>query len=217
MLSRIKSKLVSWLLKGVHIDRLEVGEHTVTIDSNNIALPGTVDGVDVSAHAANADAHHARSHDHSLAADGTPIAVAGVPNLDAAKITSGRFGKTRLEWTANKLLKGAGAGADPTEIDVPAGRQIATGSYAGNGAAARQIAVGFQCSLVIIMGNPATDSMHGWFLMPGKSSQHYAISPYHQSRIATVYIHATDGFMVDVAQYDPNQNGQTYYYFALSV
>ncbi len=26
-----------------------------------------------------------------------------------------------MRWTANKLLKGAGAGADPTEIDVPAG------------------------------------------------------------------------------------------------
>ena len=30
-----------------------------------------------------------------------------------------RVGKDQLEWTANKLLKGAGVGADPTEIDVP--------------------------------------------------------------------------------------------------
>jgi hypothetical protein len=155
MLSRIKSKLVSWLLKDAHIERLEVGKHTVSIDGNNITLPGTVDGVDISAHAANADAHHARSHDHSLAADGSPIALAGIPatltgkdadtvdgqhraltinadhthqstgaqggTLDAAAIASGRFGVTRLNWTANKLLKGAGPGADPTEIDVPVG------------------------------------------------------------------------------------------------
>jgi len=33
----------------------------------------------------------------------------------------GRAGKSQLEWTADKLLKGAGPGADPTEIDVPAG------------------------------------------------------------------------------------------------
>lgn len=31
---------------------------------------------------------HARLHDHSLAADGSPIAVAGVPDLPASKITS---------------------------------------------------------------------------------------------------------------------------------
>ena len=30
-----------------------------------------------------------------------------------------RFGKENLEWTSGKLLKGAGAGTDPVEIDVP--------------------------------------------------------------------------------------------------
>lgn len=33
-------------------------------------------------------------------------------------VTSGRFGKDRLEWTADKLLKGAGPGSDPTEIEL---------------------------------------------------------------------------------------------------
>ena len=37
---------------------------------------------------------------------------------------TGRIGKTQLEWTVNKLLKGAGIGADPTEIDVPAGPTV---------------------------------------------------------------------------------------------
>jgi hypothetical protein len=46
--------------------------------------------------------------------------------LDAAAIASGRFGVTRLNWTANKLLKGAGTGADPTEIDVPSTPLVAT-------------------------------------------------------------------------------------------
>jgi len=32
-----------------------------------------------------------------------------------------RFGKSRLEWTADKILKGAGPGADPTEVDMPGG------------------------------------------------------------------------------------------------
>jgi len=37
-----------------------------------------------------------------------------------SKQIGGRLGKSDLEWTADKLLKGAGAGADPIEIDVPA-------------------------------------------------------------------------------------------------
>lgn len=45
---------------------------------------------------------------------------AQIPNLDAAKITSGRFSKSRLEWTGDRLLVGAGVGANPTEIVVPA-------------------------------------------------------------------------------------------------
>ena len=45
--------------------------------------------------------------------------LAQLKSLQASWVTSGRFGKTRLEIEAGKLLKGAGAGANPTEIDVP--------------------------------------------------------------------------------------------------
>jgi len=58
----------------------------------------------ITTHKGDASAHHAKT-------------------TDAGDITSGRFGKSRLEWTAEKLLRGAGAGADPTEIDVP-GRSL---------------------------------------------------------------------------------------------
>jgi hypothetical protein len=39
---------------------------------------------------------HARLHDHSNALDGSPIAVAGVPDLPASKITSGTFDLARI-------------------------------------------------------------------------------------------------------------------------
>ena len=61
-----------------------------------------------------ANQHHNQSHDHSLAADGSPIAVAGVPNLDTSKITSGRFGMPRMPDGASGLvLTAQGAGVDP--------------------------------------------------------------------------------------------------------
>ena len=36
------------------------------------------------------------------------------------KNTSTRWGRSNLEWALDKLLKGAGAGVNPIEIDVPA-------------------------------------------------------------------------------------------------
>jgi len=38
--------------------------------------------------------------------------------------TWGRAGLSSLEFTANKLLLGAGAGVDPTEVDLPGGATI---------------------------------------------------------------------------------------------
>lgn len=46
-----------------------------------------------------------------------PAALSGAQVLTII----GRVGKANLQWANTKLLLGAGAGADPTEIDVPAG------------------------------------------------------------------------------------------------
>jgi len=129
-----------------HTQYLNTTRHdTTTRHSLGTVVPhdshGNLSGV-------TSDQHHPRSHDHSLAADGTPIAVAGVPNLPASKITSGRFGKSRLEWTAGKLLKGAGAGADPTEIDPS---MITTGNYTGNETVNRAIAHGLGVTPKIVL------------------------------------------------------------------
>ncbi len=81
--------------------------------------------------------HHARQHSVVSASDHT-----------------GRLTKAFMEWTANKLLLGTGAGADPTEIDVPTGAKIkqksetralnaATGNVAYTG-------YGFQPKMIII-------------------------------------------------------------------
>ena len=73
-----------------------------------------------------ANDHHNRSHDHSLAADGSPIVVAGVPNLDVAKITTGRFGMARMpSGTSGQVLTAQGAGVDPAYSVVPAPPAVA--------------------------------------------------------------------------------------------
>ncbi len=70
---------------------------------------------------------------HVLDAEVTAVAIAltqkaaasGVASLSAASLVvqkpADRLAKANFEITLNKLLKGAGAGADPTEIDVPSG------------------------------------------------------------------------------------------------
>ncbi|GAH29037.1 unnamed protein product, partial [marine sediment metagenome] len=64
------------------------------------------------------DQHHGRSHDHSIAGDGSPIAVAGVPNLPASKITSLRFPVDRLPALTNgKIWHGTGGNVE--EISLP--------------------------------------------------------------------------------------------------
>ncbi len=74
---------------------------------------------------------------HVLDAEVTAVAIplaqkaaaSGVASLNAASLVvqkpADRLTKANLEITLNKLLKGAGAGADPTEIDVPAAGGLA--------------------------------------------------------------------------------------------
>ena len=51
--------------------------------------------------------------------------ITGSEIYDKRVFTVDRLGKARLEWAVNKILKGAGAGSDPTEIDVPVGGGLA--------------------------------------------------------------------------------------------
>lgn len=61
-------------------------------------------------------AHAARHQD----AGADEVSVASLSG-ELADRQKSKAGTSVLGWTANKLLKGAGAGVDPTEIDVPGG------------------------------------------------------------------------------------------------
>ena len=103
---------------------------TGTIVDARIAAAITRD-TELTVHAGVADAHHAKT-------------------TSFADITD-RAGVTKIEFTANKLLKGAGAGADPTEIDVPVAPTVVnSGSYTGNSAANRAIAHGLTSTAKVV-------------------------------------------------------------------
>lgn len=86
-------------------------------------------------HWKDTDAHHTKYTDTEAdtRADGRITAQkaqpSGLASLDASsKVVqnpANRLGVANLEFTLNKLLKGAGAGADPTEIDVPSTLTVA--------------------------------------------------------------------------------------------
>jgi hypothetical protein len=76
---------------------------SVTVDgSGNIATSGTVDGVDISAHAADADAHHTRYTDTEA-----QNAVDYAGRFEAASISTGDIGLNKWGWwwdTVNSRL-----------------------------------------------------------------------------------------------------------------
>ena len=102
--------LLGWILKRTGGNSLIIGgplgwSWQATLDA---AHHGALEGP-TSAHrhsdlaSIGADDHHTRMHDHSVAGDGSPIAVAGLPNLTQDKI-----------WKGN-------ASNRPAEADPPAG------------------------------------------------------------------------------------------------
>lgn len=115
-------------------------------------------------------------------------------------------GVAKHRWALNKFLKGAGVGADPTEVTL-----IATGTYTGNLAGARQIATGFKCSCVILGTTNLNDRVY--WLIP---SQTFANDQTGVLIDATAhcYLHAADGFVGDVNH--GNVNTYVYRYWAIS-
>ncbi len=102
-----------------------------------------------------------------------------------------------------------------------AGAKVATGTYTGDNTTGRQITVGFQCSLVVIIG-PYIGAEEEWTLVPGSAHSHsYGTTPWHRLCGSYNWIHATDGFVVSCESPDANYRGPnysgTYRYTAISV
>lgn len=147
---------------------------------------------------------HGQSHEN----DGGDEIVVGGLSGELANRQLSKCGNSTLGWTDSKLLQGDGVGNSPIEIDLPSSVTIATGSYVGNGAETRQIAVGFKCSLVVVYESALTKS---GFVIPNIAFDEDATN-----RSADIELHATDGFSVLGVANVYNDSGKTYYYWAIS-
>lgn len=93
-----------------------------------------------------------------------------------------------------------------------AGTAITAGSYAGDNADDKQIAVGFKCSLVIIWKPSASKSTA--MLISINAANCFLISTQALESIGTK-LDPTDGFRVRETTDRYNTTGTTYNYFAL--
>lgn len=101
-------------------------------------------------------------------------------------------------------------GQQALAADVNAIRQIATGSYTGNGVASRQITIGFLSKLVLI-GQGSKQAT----LIPAYTQAHDQTAAKHYEDTVNCYIHGSDGFVISTAGINMNVNTGTYYYFAI--
>lgn len=191
----------------------DIAAHAILTKSHG-ATTAIADTDDIAAHAAIAAVHHAKT----VIADLSPIALADLvaavcseAEADGKITTHGTGAKHR--WTLNKLLKGAGAGANPTEIDVPSGKSIATGNYTGNDGEDRQITTGFIPSLVIIITLAA--GRLGILIPNATLAGDQTNEPADDT--AAHYMHASDGFVVSkTGTRNLNADTVVHYYFAIS-
>ena len=79
-------------------------------------------------HKALSDAHHARQHDHSLGADGSPIAMGGLPDLEEGKFWIGNAGNRPEAETFVAIPSGIIAMWSGTIANIPSGWVICDGN-----------------------------------------------------------------------------------------
>ena len=116
----VKSKFVRWLLKGVPLEQLKIGEHSVVLDADKITYgdgsvypPASSAQGDLLVRGALVWDRLAKiATGKYLKATATTYEGADIAEADIPA----HMAKSKLAWTADKLLKGAGVGADPTEI-----------------------------------------------------------------------------------------------------
>lgn len=176
----------------------------------------------ISNHAGDNDAHHPvhvkTLADHPLNIIPT-MDDAHIPNLAAAKITSGQFGLPRMpRATDGHVLTGTGAESDPAYEAPAGGGDFKVGSYTGDNAATQAITgLGFEPRFLIVVAQWNIVMGIAHYQMAGRRT--IAFEPGNTVTYGSDFIRSldADGFTVgntDVRTLDFNQNGELYTYAA---
>lgn len=113
-----------------------------------------------------------------------------------------------LAWASGKMLKGAGASSNPTEVD---GAVIATGNYGGNNTVNRAIAHGLGVTPKVIIWQASQEVLVE--VQPGTIAEVIAT----EGAQTVTAPDATNFFVGNATNYfqSANANGTTYYWVAL--
>jgi len=146
------------------------------------------------------------------------LAAGGIVAATPAQIMAILTGQAGADFSMNthKITAVVDPTADQhaaTKKYVDESREIATGSYSGNGGAGgRQITTGFVPTLVWLKTLNSSIS----FIIEGQDANESILITANPTRETAVHIHATDGFTVGDGSDIGNNNGVTYYWWAIS-
>ena len=147
-----------------------------------------------------ARANHVHQREHAKYTDGDARTAA----VSDAAYAAGWNGVTTIAPSKNAVYD---------KIQTLGGATIATGSYTGNDASARQITTGFKPSFVVIIESATL--LWFWLLIPSYTLRVTDGGAAFVDDTVETYIHATDGFVVDVDDAN-NTDPRTHYYWAIS-
>jgi len=135
-------------------------------------------------------------------------------NIDRTITDAVRIGKSHLEWTAAKLLLGAGDATDPTEIDPVV---VSSGSYTGNNTANRTIphGLGIAPKLVVLVRSAGVFIFN---IIQGSAAIYWtdASSPGSGNHAVTAP-DATNFHVGNAASYAQSANGNSEVYYWVAI
>lgn len=158
------------------------------------------------------------THDICQIQGGAWVVIFDYSTVGAAHAATHIGGGDPLRWALNKLLQGAGAGADPTEVDPS--RVPTNGSYTGDGTNDRQIAHGLGViPKLVIITNRSTPVWHYKLLSTDNGALYNIEINANGQRMAGITAMDTTNFSVGAATGSDaeagNESGDVYHWVAI--
>lgn len=146
------------------------------------------------------------------------LLAADIPNLPAAKITSGRFPMTRMpDMALDKIMVGQGAGASPVEEDKPSATPTTIGTYTGNDTVNRAIAHGLGVTPKIVLIYSTGGVNNAFLRIMGGLAMVLYVNPGTGSFLAVTAPDTTNFYVGNVTSYSRSANDDPYAYYWVAI